>query len=81
MCMEQEEYSKMHHISSKAFSHYQNDGAMRWMARWQEQEDGNMRNFSIIELAKIGEERMRGRVPFISLEAKGSGLDQCQVLV
>jgi hypothetical protein len=28
-----------------------------------------------------GEERMRGRVPFIPLEAKGSGLDQCQVLV
>jgi hypothetical protein len=52
MCMEQEEYSKMHHISSKAFSHYQNDGAMRWMARWQEQKDGSMRNFSIIELAK-----------------------------
>jgi hypothetical protein len=50
--MEQEEYSKMHHISSKAFSHYQNNGAMRWMARWQEQEDGSMRNFSIIELAK-----------------------------
>jgi hypothetical protein len=24
---------------------------MKWMARWQEQEDG-MRNFSIIELAK-----------------------------
>jgi hypothetical protein len=27
-------------------------GAMRWMARWQEQEDGSMRNFSIIVLAK-----------------------------
>jgi hypothetical protein len=39
-------------ISSKAFSHYQNDGAMRWMARWQEQEDGMMKNFSIIVLAK-----------------------------
>jgi hypothetical protein len=23
-----------------------------WMARWQEQEDGAMRNFSIIELAQ-----------------------------
>jgi hypothetical protein len=23
-----------------------------WMARWQEQEDGTMRNFSIIELAQ-----------------------------
>jgi hypothetical protein len=43
---------KCTNISSKAFSHYQNDGAMRWMARWQEQEDGSMRNFSIIELAK-----------------------------
>jgi hypothetical protein len=52
MCMEQEEYSKMHHISSKAFFLYQNDGAMRWMARWQEQEDGMIKNFSIIVLAK-----------------------------
>jgi hypothetical protein len=24
----------------------------RWMARWQEQEDGSMRNSSIVELAK-----------------------------
>jgi hypothetical protein len=51
------------------------------MAKWQEQEERMMKNFSIIVLAKIGEERMRGRVPFIPLEAKGSGLDQCQVLV
>jgi hypothetical protein len=29
---------------------------------------------------KNGVERMRGRVPFIPQEAKGSGLDQCQVL-
>ena len=36
----------------KLFLINQNDGAMRWMARWQEQEDGSMRNFSIIELAK-----------------------------
>jgi hypothetical protein len=42
-----------------------------WMARWQEQEDGAMRNFSIIELAqeKVKEMRRLG-VPFIPLEAK-----------
>jgi hypothetical protein len=27
-------------------------GAEKWMARWQEQEDGSMRNSSIVELAK-----------------------------
>jgi hypothetical protein len=30
---------------------------MRWMAMWQEQEDGVVKNFSIIVLAKIGEEK------------------------
>jgi hypothetical protein len=50
------------------------DGKMARARRWQ-------RNFSIIDLAKNGEERMRGRVPFIPQEAKGRGLDQCQVLV
>jgi hypothetical protein len=50
------------------------------MARWQEQEDGTMRNFSIIELAQEkGEERMRGRVPFIPQEAKRRHLDELQV--
>ena len=36
----------------KLFLINQNSGAMRWMARWQEQEDGSMRNSSIVELAK-----------------------------
>jgi hypothetical protein len=36
----------------QSFFSLSNDGEMRWMARWQEQEDGSMRNFSIIELAK-----------------------------
>ena len=48
------------------------------MAKWQEQEDGIVKNFSIIVLAR-GEERVRGRVPFIPLEAKGRHLDHFQV--
>jgi hypothetical protein len=36
----------------KLFLIKQNGGAMRWMARWQEQEDGLVKNFSIIVLAK-----------------------------
>ena len=60
MCMEQEEYSKMHQYSSKAFSHYQNMRVMRWMAKWQEQEDGIVKNFSIIVLAqRLVSERVR----------------------
>ena len=52
------------------------------MARWLEQEERMMKNFSIIVLAQEkGEERVRGRVPFIPQEAKGEGLDQRQVLV
>jgi hypothetical protein len=27
-------------------------GAMRWMAKWQEQEDGSEKNFNIIVLAQ-----------------------------
>jgi hypothetical protein len=34
--------------------------AMRWMAKWQEQEDGIVRNFSIIVLAqRLVSERVR----------------------
>jgi hypothetical protein len=34
--------------------------AMRWMAKWQEQEDGNEKNFSIIVLAqRLVSERVR----------------------
>ena len=34
--------------------------AMRWMAKWQEQEDGSVRNFSIIVLAqRLMSERVR----------------------
>jgi hypothetical protein len=34
--------------------------AMRWMAKWQEQEDGSEKNFSIIVLAqRLVSERVR----------------------
>jgi hypothetical protein len=52
-----------------------------WMARWQEQEESDEKFQHNRVSKRKGEERMRGRVPFIPLEAKGSGLDQCQVLV
>ena len=49
------------------------------MARERRENDEKFQHNSVS--TKNGEERMRGRVPFIPLEAKGSGLDQCQVLV
>jgi hypothetical protein len=49
------------------------------MARARRENDEKFQHNSVS--TRKGEERMRGRVPFIPLEAKGSGLDQCQVLV
>jgi hypothetical protein len=47
---------------------------------WQEQE--SVREFlQHNNSSKSGEEKVRGGVPFIPLEAKGGGLDQGQVLV
>jgi hypothetical protein len=53
--------------------------AMRWMAKWQEQEDGSEKFQHNSVSTKIGEERVRGRVPFIPQEAKGRHLDHFQV--
>ena len=36
---------------------------------------------SITVAQRMVNQKVRGRVPFIPLEAKGGGLDQCQVLV
>jgi hypothetical protein len=50
------------------------------MARWQEQEDGSNEKFQHNRVStRKGEERMRGRVPFIPLEAKEVHLDELQV--
>jgi hypothetical protein len=48
---------------------------MKWMAKWQEQEDGIVRNFSIILLAQrlVRKESVR-RLVFIPQEAKRSAL-------
>jgi hypothetical protein len=51
------------------------------MAKWQEQEDGSVRNFSIIVLAqRLVSERVR-KGSLYTLEAKRSDLDELQVLV
>jgi hypothetical protein len=52
------------------------DGKMARARRWSNEKFLHNRVST-----RIGEERMRGRVPFIPQEAKGRGLDQCQVLV
>jgi hypothetical protein len=50
------------------------------MAKWQEQEDGSVRNFSIISLAqRLVRKRVR-RLLFIPQEVKRRHLDECQVL-
>jgi hypothetical protein len=53
--------------------------AMRWMAKWQEQEDGSEKNFSIIVLAqRLVSERVR-KGSLYTLEAKRRHLDEVQV--
>ena len=51
------------------------DGKMARARRWEHEK---FQHNSVS--TKNGEERMRGRVPFIPQEAKGKDLDQCQVL-
>jgi hypothetical protein len=55
--------------------------AMRWMAKWQEQEDGSEKFQHNSVSTKIGKVKVRGRLLFIPLEAKRGGLDESQVLV
>jgi hypothetical protein len=49
------------------------------MARWQEQEKNDEKFQHNRVSTRKGEERVRGRVPFIPLEAKGRHLDELQV--
>jgi hypothetical protein len=54
---------------------------MKWMAKWQEQEDGSEKFQHNSVSTKIGKVKVRGRLLFIPLEAKRSHLDEFQVLV
>ena len=44
--------------------------AMRWMAKWQEQEGGSEKFQHNSVSTKIGDVKVRGRLLFIPLEAK-----------
>jgi hypothetical protein len=52
------------------------DGKMARTRRWEHEKFQHNRVSK-----RLVKKEVRGRVPFIPLEAKGSGLDQCQVLV